>query len=187
MSSRLQARAAKPLAKQFLKTDMAVALTTVWATEEEDLAQSVNRLHEALDMDNTTPERAPTKRAAGMREAAGAIMSGDLPEHYLAEYTPVENAERAVKYLGLSGEEWADAREAWITKYHDAGIEKPDHELVKAHIERQFGVDRETFEDLVVGWDDESTEAAMREILLGPLDDVRDAIDAATEELEPEP
>lgn len=180
----LKERAMKPVARQFLRTDMAQALTTVWGNQEAELAESVAELHDALETGREVEPVDAEARSAAIREAAGAIMSGDLQEHYLAEYTTIDNAERAVKYLGLDAEEWDRVRSGWVQDYRERGVEIEADRLVGEHIGRQFGVDRETFEELVVGWDDEQTQAAMREILLGPLDDVRTAIDAATETIE---
>lgn len=184
MTGGLRGRAMKPVAKQFLKSDLATALTTVWAEKERSLAETVNGLQAATNNPRDLPETNPEDRAEDIRDAAAAIMAGDLQEHYLRHYTPVENPDRAVQYLGLDPEDWSRTRAKWVEKFTEAGVDADAYDIVEAHINRQFGVDRDTFEDLVVGWDDETTERAMREMLLGPLDDIEDAIQEATEALQ---
>lgn len=184
MISRAKAATLKPFAKSLLNDDLAVALTTVWGGIEEELTESVNGLHDALETGKGLDVPDPDESSQRLRDGAEAVLAGDLEEHYLQEYTPVENAERATKYVGMKGN-FGDAIGKWVEEYRERGVTDMDRdEITEAHIQRQFGVDRETFEDLVVGWDDETTEDAMREILLGPLDDVRDAIDQATEEIQ---
>lgn len=180
MTGGLRGRAMKPVARQFLNSDLAVNLTQVWAEKEASLTEAAR----GLPGDHDLPENAADDRAQAIREAAQAILAGDLQEHYLAHYTPVENAERATRYLGLDDDEWQGVRDGWVSRFRAEGIEADDAEIIQAHIKRQFNVPTGTFEDLVVGWDDAQTERAMREMLLGPLDDVEAAIEAATETLQ---
>lgn len=191
MMNRAKAATMKPIAKSFVGSALAESLTTVWADKEGGLATSANRLLEAVDApDELTVEVGSVEsRSQAMRAAAEAILSGNLERHYLAEYTPVENAERAVRYVGMDADEWADVRSGWVEAFHERAPQtkgEDDAYLVERHLQSQFGVDRDTFEELVVGWDDEATQAAMREILLGPLDDVQAAIDQATETINEE-
>jgi len=136
---------------------------------------------DALDIDVQAPElKSHDERVDELIALVEARVTG-TPWEFWTEYQAppgLENTDRARDYAGMDADEWEHRVGKWADVFReqldDAG-ELSERELAGLYVERRFGVDLATFEDVVVAWDE---SAVLEEALLGP----GQAMDAALQE-----
>lgn len=114
-----------------------------------------------------------------------ARIAGD-PWDYWVEYQApdaLENVEQARQYAGLDGEEWSEKVDQWADTYRERfdtdGVS--DCDLAGYHVDSQFGLSLDEFEDVVVEW---NPAEVLERAATGPQQDMTAAVVEATEQLQ---
>ncbi|WP_232703144.1 hypothetical protein [Halobacterium wangiae] len=134
------------------------ALATVVARREASQLRLAQRLAEASDAEVSVDAVADVEERADQLEAmAEAAATQDLEGWYFGEFAPdhLDNPEQAAQYAGLDGDAWENQIAAWATAYRSQSPEAEsfeDRELAGIHVENEFGVPLEEFEQNVVDW-----------------------------------
>lgn len=170
----------------FLDTEMMQGLTLLLAQEEAALQESVADLVNAADVDVDVQVAEPDERAEQLRAGLKAVVSGTVPETWVRHFADAEldHVDEAVEFANADADEWDEQCREWAQRWRENDLEGTDAELSEAHIRTRFGVSRDEFEELVVEWDEERVNSALREMLAGPIEATQAEIDAVTEVLE---
>ena len=175
----------RAMARRFLKSNQAEALIGILTEIERALIASVEEQHEALGLDGFGNLPDTDDRAAELRQLALAKLDGSLPEYIVENYDDhLENADEAAQFAGIEADEWAEQKEQWAQDYREQGMDAPDEALVDAHLRARYGVDLETFENLVVNWSDKREAAELENILASGFRTAKDGIEQTTAVLE---
>jgi hypothetical protein len=156
------------------ETAVAKALATIIARLEYDQAEAMQRLADAAGMDAVDVHHDQDAREEQLLDLADAVAEDTLPEFYLGEVVDVDDANRALSYLGA--DEWPEQKREWYAKYRERDIidgpplnqaDQSDHNrAADLHVQEVFGLRLREFERHVVEWD---RGEAMQELLAGPL------------------
>lgn len=170
----------------FVDTEMMQGITLLLAQEEEQLQESVAALVEAADTDVGVDVEDPEARSGQLRAGLKAMVNGDIPATWVRTQSDVdlEHVDEAAEFANADPDDWQAQCQEWAERWRENGLEGTDAELADAHIRSRYGVTKATFEDVVVEWDADRVDATLRELLVGPIEDVQDQIDAVTETLE---
>lgn len=161
------------------------AVTGAFAELEREQREAIREHLEALGIeDDRLPELPDHEERTGQMMDALAVR---LQSHrgpwdlYADNFAPEAlETDLAEQYAGLEADEWADVREGWVAAYRDRGVADTftDEELVEHYVRDTFGVDLETFEAEVVGFD---AGEAFETCIAGPFQTNTMALEEATE------
>ncbi len=172
----------KQAAKKFLRSTWAEGISELIAAVERDLTTSVEDLIVTTDADVDLDVPDADDRAEQLREGVLAIIEGDLRDHYIREHLDCAKADRVAKLVALDVDDWQDRQDGWMEAYREQGVEYPDEEIIDQHLLRTY---RLTTADVnrLREWPDELQTDAMRTVLVGNVEDAREAIEAVTDEV----
>ncbi len=158
----------------------AVALAVAGA--ERDLHEAIQAHYEALGAD--PPEDGPPveARVEQLRRLVSHHIEGDLWGYFVEEEAPsgLERPDDARAFADLDDDAWTDRLDALADAApEDSG--ETARERADAVVRERFGVDLETFENRIVGWQPERT---LRRAIRGPIDADIKRLQAATEAIE---
>lgn len=165
------------------------ALAGAFAEVERQQRQMLRAHAEVLDVD---PDEAGIEEPAAVEDrieeicdAISARFAGNPWETWVQHVAPDElDGEAAEEWAGADPEEWADEREAivenWRADDEIATDEFADEELVDADLSSRFGVDREAFEEYVIGY---NPGRLLQTLLAGEFEGTTEGIEALTEEV----
>jgi hypothetical protein len=174
--------AKREMARRFFE-GQAEPLLTVVAHRERALVQHVRELHEQLGIEEIETVPQPEDRVEQMQEFALAKLDGAGHEWYLEEMVGVENVDEAVEHAGRPLDEWGETKAGWAEFYRSEGMEGTDRELAEAHVRTHFGVSLDTFEEVIVEWDESDEKALVEDVLAGGINTAEQGIITATDHL----
>jgi hypothetical protein len=149
---------------------------------ERNWCRALADLADAHDIDMDLPEQADQEeRVDELFALVRARVVGDPWGYWVSHLSPegFRNAEKAAQHAGKGPDEWDQQIAAWADRYRellDGADDVPDRELATLVTEEEFGVDLETFEREVVGWE---ADAVMAEAVAGPTQALQDAVQEA--------
>ncbi|WP_306056990.1 hypothetical protein [Natronococcus wangiae] len=161
-------------------------LTGLIAAKEIDLLEHVDRLHDAVGVDQIEQIPAKADRKEQLKALVQALINDEIPAFWfdvVGENT-LENPEDAREYLDLKGDEWSDRVNKIVRSYRKQGDERPRSEIVADYVNRKFGVDVGWFVSHVVNWTPTQKRNVASTFLLGNFNAVGAGIDAALEAIE---
>lgn len=147
--------------KKFVKESGAMdAIAGIIASLELEILQEVDALHADFDLDYYGDLPDEDERKEQLKDLALHQMSDNLDGYYVKEVLDrhLQNPEKAKAYLNMDDEEWDDQIQQWASGYKRQAEQKgqdldlSDRELAELHVENQFGVSIQKFEELVVEW-----------------------------------
>lgn len=139
-----------------LDSSAATNLTGVIAEVEHELLSAAQPLDEALDGDRIDHVPEPEERAEALRGLLEALTTGSMKDVWADEILPelVDSPEAARRHIGIDETTWQSRKATWAERWRAAGAEGSDEALAAHHVRDAFGVDLETFEERVVGFED---------------------------------
>lgn len=172
----------KKVLMNLLDSDAAHGLCTVIAEVEHELLEAAEPVDAAMGSGHIDQIPTVEARTEAIRQVLEAIATDSVRDVWEEEYLPVlvDNPEKARKHVGKGSEEWDRQLESWANGWRDRGADGSDRALAEHHVRDVFGVDLETFERRIVGFD--AGEEAER-LFASNFRAVRDVLDAAAEEV----
>lgn len=171
------------MAKRFLRSQWAEGISELIAAVEHDLSASVADLVAALDYPEQHLDVPDSdQRAEQLREGVLAIIEDNLQEHFIAEYLDVAKPDRVAQLAALDEADWQARRDGWVAEYQEKGADLDPDEIVEKHLTRHYNLSPDELEELR-DWDDDQQTEAMRTVLVGNVEEARNAIEAVTEEV----
>ena len=168
-----------------LDMEPVLAILNVIANVETSLQESAGRAAIAHDVDSEIEVHDVEERVEMLRAGLQASMTGTIPQTWVKYCSDLENAEEAAEFANIDAEDWEQQCDEWATKWRDSGLEGTDEQLAEAHIRQRYDVDKATFEETVVEWEEARAKEALEEMLAGPMEDVVEQVDAVAEEGDP--
>ncbi|USZ73245.1 hypothetical protein [Natronosalvus halobius] len=161
-------------------------LTGLIAAKEIDLLERVDRLHDAVDVDQIESIPSKADRKEQLKALVQALINDEIPAFWfdvVGEDT-LENAADAREYLDLEGDEWTHRVDKIVRSYRKQGDERPRSEIIADYINRKHGVDVGWFVSHVVNWTPTQKRNVASTFLLGNFNAVGAGINAALEAIE---
>lgn len=165
----------------FVDTKPMRGITMLLAQEEEQLQEAVAELVEATGADLDVDVHDSEERSERLRAGLKGMVNGDVPGAWVAHETDLEHADEAAEFASADVDEWTEQCAEWAERWRDSGLEGTDAELADAHIRSRYGVTKAAFEELVVEWDDDRVNDALRSMLAGPIEEATEQIEQAAE------
>lgn len=156
-------------------------LLAVIAHRERRLCEKVRRLEEEHGLAVTDDLPDVEERVDQMQGFALAALDDETHEWYLREMAGLENVETAVEHAGKDADAWEETMAGWASVYRENGKEGTDRELADLHTRARHDVGLETFERLIVEWDDERERQLVEEVLAGGLLRAEQGVERATD------
>lgn len=161
-------------------SEMARVAASMLAEIERAQHAALQRHFDALGIDPLDVDVDPEDTAARedeLLELTSAFLTGDVEAYWLRHHTaiPEDSVEDAAEFVGHG--DWPALRETWAEQF--AGLVEADDPdaVVEAYLQTKYGVDEAEWRDRVINFE---TEAALREVVAGPLEAVEEGVDAAT-------
>jgi len=173
----LQKQAMKRMVSDPEENEQIRAYASILAGIEREQREGMRALAEELDADpdaldlDQPPD--PEERVTELAEAVGAHVVGDAWTLYVDQLAPdkLKNADRASQFAGLDADEWDAQIEKWADGFReragDAVADRTDRDLADVHVYETFGVDLDTFEKEIVGFE---PGRVFQTVVAGPLE-----------------
>lgn len=159
------------------------AMATLERNRREALAAHLEALDD-IDIElPSLPEH--EERVDELLALIEARIAGDPWDYWVEWQAPeaLENASQARQYAGLDEEEWNETLDEWADLYSERfdtdGLTERD--LAGYHVDNQFGLGLDEFEDVVVAW---NPAEVLERAATGPQQDMTAAVVEATDQLQ---
>lgn len=165
---------------QLLDSGMTENLTEVLASAENELLTTAKRMEEAHGTETLGELPTVEERQAALKRLIEALVTDSVDDVWMEQIASalLDNPEKAESYLAMDDDEWEDQIESWADHYRSQGGDLDDRVLADYHVQQQFGVDLETFEERVVDW---SRGEEAERIFAGNFRAVRNSMERVTE------
>jgi len=165
---------------QLLDSGMTENLTSVLARAEHELLTTAKRMEEAHGTETLGDLPTVEDRQAALKRLIEALVTDSVDDVWMEQIAPalLDEPEKARGYLGMSDDEWESQIGGWAEFYRENGADGDDRTLAEHHVQQQFGVDLDTFEDRVVNW---SRGEEAERIFAGNFRAVRRSMERVTE------
>lgn len=165
-----------------------LGLVNALATLERNRRKALDAHLDALDVDDVALPDLPSheERVDELVALIEARIAGD-PWEYWVEWQALDDLEspaQARQYAGLDADEWDDRIETWAGVYRekfDVPEDLTDRDLAGYHVEDQFGLSLDEFEETVVDW---RAAEVLERAATGPQQDMTAAVVDATAAVE---
>ncbi|WP_255198017.1 hypothetical protein [Halorarius litoreus] len=164
-----------------------LGLVHAQATLERNRRSALAAHLEALDVDADVPDLPDhEERVDELVALIEARIAGDPWDYWVEWQAPdaLDNAAQAREYAGMESDEWEDRIATWAGVYREK-FEVPDdltdRDLAGHHVEDQFGLTLDEFEETVVEW---RAAEVLERAAAGPHQDMTEAVVDATAALE---
>lgn len=161
------------------ETDQGKAAAEIVAGIESEVAESVDRLLDAVDADDSV-DVDHDERKADVLDVLDAVAEGDLPARTCRRHGIDTDAAR---YAAADAEEWERKKEEWAERHRSAGTasaDAPVDEIADRHCRAVFDSSAATIERVLV---ERSTGDRLTDELVTPTLELAEVVDRVADEL----
>jgi len=172
------------------ETPIVQTLAETVAQLEYEQAEAVVKLADATDHDLPGEPMPVEDRKEQLLGVADAVADREFAEWWFEAVGAeiLDNPDRAIQYTDLDPDEWRDQWRDWHQQHYQEGTvdddpseatEERHREVAAQHVQAVYGVDLDTFENVVIQW---SAGWALQDILAGPIQSHTALIEEIAEE-----
>jgi hypothetical protein len=176
-------RQLKQMADRPSESERVQAFASILTGLENHQLEAIEEQHDVLGFeDGVTVDQDTEDRREEILELVDALANQNVADlwftdEYLGER--IDNVQDAKAYVDLDDEEWQTQISTWADSYRSAGggEERTDREIAAYHVQKQYDVDLDTFENAVVNFE---PGRAVQHIVSKRFDNVTNGIHLTT-------